>query len=109
MQPAIGATSKTWGETLDLYEQAKDHSQRAAKSDKQWEGLNYAVSTLVQSWTEDVAAGGRDTTDRSIPADRKAAVLAVEARWATAATRAEDLIRAQCGTLPGSHASTRSG
>ena len=107
--PAIGATSKTWGETLDLYEQAKGHSQRAAKSDKQWEGLNYAVSTLVQSWTEVVAAGGRDTTDRSIPADKKPAALAAEARWATAATRAEDLIRSECDTLSGSKASTRSG
>ena len=104
---ALGASSKTWGETLDLYTQAQTHSLPAAKSDKQWEGLNYAVSTLVQTWTEVVAAGGRNTTDGSVPADKKDAALAAESRWATAATRAEDLIRSECADLQGSGSSSR--
>src|SRR4051812_39438782 len=73
--PAIAAVSSTWGETLDACTEAASHSSQAADKDKRWDGLNYAIHTLVSAWTDAVEMGGRDATDTSIPAEKKAAVL----------------------------------
>ena len=95
-RPAIDATSSTWGETLDAYVAAQAHSGKAAADDKRWAPLNDAFRTLVGAWTDAVAAGGREARDNAIDPAKQAAALQAGAKWLSAASTAEGIVRSEC-------------